>query len=47
MKDLVASFLLPEVERQRVRQQVQQEERRFVDAAHNTIDGAVSGEEKQ
>lgn len=41
VKQLVASFLLPEVERQRVRQQVQQEERRFVDAAHTTIDGAT------
>ena len=48
VKELVASFLLPEVERQRVRQQVQQEERRFVDAAHGTIAGAVGqGEAEQ
>eukprot|EP00937_MAST-01D_sp_MAST-1D-sp2_P002485 g2485.t1 len=44
VKELVASFLLPEVERQRVRQQVQLEERRFVDAAHGTIEGAVEGD---
>ena len=41
VKQLVASFFLPVVDRQRVRQQVQQEERRFVDAAHSTIDGAT------
>jgi len=41
VRDLVASFLLPEVERHRVRQRVQSAERRFVDAAHKSIDDVV------
>jgi hypothetical protein len=41
IRDLVASFLLPEVERHRVREQIQQEERRYVDAAHKSIEDSV------
>jgi len=42
IRDLVASFLLPEVERHRIRQQIQEEEKRFVDAAHKSIQQIVS-----
>ena len=39
--ELVAGFLLPGVERHRVRQEVQLEERRFVDAAHTSMAESV------
>eukprot|EP00753_Platysulcus_tardus_P015910 PLAT5336.4.p1 GENE.PLAT5336.4~~PLAT5336.4.p1 ORF type:complete len:717 (+),score=376.62 PLAT5336.4:82-2232(+) len=41
VRDLVASFLLPEVERQRVKEQLAVEEKRFVDAAHRSIYSVV------
>lgn len=47
IRDLVASFLLPEVERHRVRQQIQEEEKRFVDAAHKSIQQIVQDVEEQ
>jgi len=46
IRDLVASFLLPEVERHRVRQQIQEEEKRFVDAAHKSIQQIVQDVEE-
>jgi hypothetical protein len=42
VKDLVASFLLPHVQRQHVREQLQQEERKFVTAAHALLTEVVS-----
>jgi len=47
IRDLVASFLLPEVERHRIRQQIQEEEKRFVDAAHKSIAAIVQDVEDQ
>jgi hypothetical protein len=41
VRSLVASFLLPEVERHRVMDAVHTEEKRFVDAAHKTISQGV------
>ncbi len=43
VKDLVASFLLPEVERLYVQQRVELEERRFVEAARRAIISVVDG----
>lgn len=40
---LVSSFLLPHVQRESVRQQIQAEERRFVEAAHRSIYEVLSG----
>lgn len=47
VRDLVASFLLPEVERHRVQHRIQLEERRFVDAAHKSIYQVVKDVEAQ
>jgi len=47
VRDLVASFLLPEVERHRIQQQIQEEEKRFVDAAHKSIQQVADDVEAQ
>jgi hypothetical protein len=41
IKDLVSSFLIPDVERQRVSRQLQFEERKYLEAARKTIQQSV------
>lgn len=41
IKDLVSAFLIPDVERKRLQRQLQQEERKYLEAARRTIDQAV------
>lgn len=47
VRDLVASFLLPEVERQQLEAQVALEERRFTDAAAKSIGDAMADAESR
>ena len=47
VKDLVASFLMPEVDRQAIQQQVELEERRFVNAASGAIKEMVEDVEQK
>ena len=42
IKDLVSSFLIPDVERQRVSRQLQFEERKYLEAARKTIQQSVA-----
>ena len=42
IRDLLSSMLLPEVEKRMVRREVEMEERRFVDAAHKSIQNMMS-----
>ncbi len=41
IKDLVSSFLIPDVERQRVSRELQFEERKYLEAARKTIQQSV------
>ena len=41
IKDLVSSFLIPDVQRKQVQKQVQFEEKKFLEAAKKTIEKAV------
>ena len=41
VKDLVSSFLIPDVERKKVQRQVQFEERKYLEAARKTIQQSV------
>lgn len=47
VKDLVASFLLPEVERRQLQWKVELEERKYVEAARQTILTAVADASKK
>ena len=47
VKDLVASFLMPEVDRQAIQQQVELEEKRFVNAASGAIQEMVETVEQK
>ena len=42
IKDLVSSFLIPDVERKKIQREVQFEERKYLEAARKTIKQAVS-----
>lgn len=42
IKDLVSSFLIPDVERKRLQRQLQFEERKYLEAARKTIQQAVA-----
>ena len=42
IKDLVSSFLIPDVQRKQVQKQVQFEEKKFLEAARKTIQSAVA-----
>ena len=42
IKDLVSSFLIPDVERKKIQREVQFEERKYLEAARKTINQAVS-----
>lgn len=42
IKDLVSSFLIPDVERQRLSRQLQFEERKYLEAARKTIQQSVA-----
>ena len=43
IKDLVSSFLIPDVQRRHVQKQLQFEEKKFLEAARKTIQSAVGG----
>jgi len=45
--ELVYSFLLPEVEKETLRENVKREQRRHILAAHSVIHGQASGIEKE
>jgi len=42
IKDLVSSFLIPDVQRKQVQKAVQDEEKKFLEAARKTIQSAVA-----
>lgn len=42
IKDLVSSFLIPDVQRKQVQKQLQFEEKKFLEAAKKTIEKAVA-----
>lgn len=42
IKDLVSSFLIPDVQRKKLQNQVQFEEKRFLEAARKVIQATVS-----
>ena len=42
IKDLVSSFLIPDVQRKQVQKSVQDEEKKFLEAARKTIQSAVA-----
>jgi RNA polymerase-interacting CarD/CdnL/TRCF family regulator len=42
IKDLVSSFLIPDVQRKHVQKQLQFEEKKFLEAARKTIQSAVN-----
>ena len=42
IKDLVSSFLIPDVQRKQVQKQVQFEEKKFLEAARKTIQSSVA-----
>lgn len=42
IKDLVSSFLIPDVQRKQVQKQLQFEEKRFLEAARKTIQTSVA-----
>jgi len=41
IKDLVSSFLIPDIERKRLQRQLQFEERKYLEAARKTIQQSV------